>query len=165
MPCWVSCDSGQCTDMRCTSICPIPLLKQSQLYALLAKLEQQGYVTPTLELQDTRPPRKMFQLTPSGHRAFLAWVQEPVSQGRGMRMEFLAKLYSASREEPELAMRLIERQRVACCGWLVHQQQDAEAAHETCPFSWLVHRFRLSQIEAMLTWLDECQAGVSVAVT
>ena len=35
-------------------------LKQSQLYALLAKLEEAGYVTTTIEPQETRPPRKIF---------------------------------------------------------------------------------------------------------
>lgn len=50
-------------------------LKQSQLYALLAKLEQEGYVTTSPEPQQTRPPRKMFELTPAGSNAFLTWAQ------------------------------------------------------------------------------------------
>src|SRR4051812_40584710 len=53
-------------------------LKQSQLYALLGKLEQEGYIVATLEAQDARPPRKVYRLTGSGHLAFLEWVQTPV---------------------------------------------------------------------------------------
>lgn len=49
-------------------------LKQSQLYALLTKLEQQGYITARLEPQDVRPPRKMLQLTAAGQEAFLSWL-------------------------------------------------------------------------------------------
>ena len=43
-------------------------LKQSQTYALLARLEDAGYLASTLEAQDSRPPRKVLQLTPAGRR-------------------------------------------------------------------------------------------------
>ena len=52
-------------------------LKQSQLYALLAKLEREGYVKTSIEYQDARPPRKMFELTGAGREAFESWVQGP----------------------------------------------------------------------------------------
>jgi DNA-binding PadR family transcriptional regulator len=134
-------------------------LKQSQLYALLAKLEHAGYVTTTLEFQEARPPRKMFELTEVGRAAFLDWLQKPVPQGRGLRLEFLAKLYFASFEGPQMALNLIERQREACRGWLV-QQQDIETLRDRRPFDWLVHQFRRGQIEAMLAWLATCEATI-----
>jgi DNA-binding PadR family transcriptional regulator len=130
-------------------------LKQSQLYALLAKLEHEGYVTPTIEYQDARPPRKMFELTETGQTAFLDWVQRPVPQGRNLRLDFLAKLYFAQYEEPEMATRLLERQRTACQNWLRQQESEIEALRQ--PYDWLVHKFRLGQIEAMLAWLDQCE--------
>ncbi len=139
-------------------------LKQSQLYALLAKLEQEGYVTTTLELQDNRPPRKVFQLTEAGHEAFLAWVQSAVPTGRMLRLDFLAKLYFAQREGPAVALRLIEAQRVTCRDWLATQQQAVEALQGTHPYERLVHEFRMGQIEAMLAWLDTCQELLATAV-
>src|SRR5262245_48213282 len=78
-------------------------LKQSQLYALLIKLEREGFVTVTLEHQEARPPRKMFELTEAGRNAFLDWVQQPVAQGRKLRLDFLAKLYFARFEGVEVA--------------------------------------------------------------
>lgn len=134
-------------------------LKQSQLYALLTKLEQAGYVTTTLEFQEARPPRKMFEPTQAGGAAFLDWLQKPVPQGRGLRLEFLAKLYFARLEGSQVTLNLIEGQRVACQGWLVQQQQEIETLRDH-PFDWLVHQFRLGQIQAMLAWLATCEATI-----
>jgi len=132
-------------------------LKQSQLYALLAKLEREGYVTTTIEYQDARPPRKIFELTEAGREAFQDWVQRPVPQGRKLRLEFLAKLYFAQLEGPEVALQLIDRQRAACRNWLDRQHEEAETLRQDHPYDWLVHKFRIGQLEATLAWLDTCQ--------
>lgn len=135
-------------------------LKQSQLYALLTKLENRDYVATTIEYQDTRPPRKMFELTEAGRRAFEDWVEQPVEQGRKLRLEFLAKFYFARLAGPEAATQLIERQRIVCRDWLQQQAEETEALRHSQPYDWLVHQFRLGQIEAMLAWLDTCQEVV-----
>jgi DNA-binding PadR family transcriptional regulator len=132
-------------------------LKQSQLYALLAKLEDAGYATAAVEPQAARPPRKVFELTRSGRKAFLDWVQSPVPHGREVRLHFLAKLYFARREGVEVTMRLIEQQRAACHGWLADYQARSNAPGDVQSYAWLVRQFRVAQIEAMLGWLDECQ--------
>jgi DNA-binding PadR family transcriptional regulator len=139
-------------------------LKQSQLYALLAKLEREGYVTTTVEYQDTRPPRKMFELTEAGRQAFQKWVRQPVSQGRKLRLEFLAKLYFARLEGLDVALQLIEQQRVTCRDWLRQQEAETDLVRQSHPYDWLVHKFRMGQIEAMLAWLDTCQEMLPAAV-
>jgi len=138
-------------------------LKQSQLYALLRRLEKEGYVGAALEPQETRPPRKVFQLTQLGNDAFLDWVQGPVLHGREMRLHFLAKLYFAQCEGPEVASRLIERQRAACQIWLAAHQANGDTLLDNHAYQWLVHRFRTAQIKAILAWLDECQQMVTAA--
>ncbi|MEW5960228.1 MAG: PadR family transcriptional regulator [Chloroflexota bacterium] len=132
-------------------------LKQSRLYALLGKLEEHGLVTTTLEPQESRPPRKVFELTDQGRDAFLSWVEQPVEHGRRLRLDFLAKLYFAQQEGAAITQKLIEQQRQTCLSWLAEQQDQAEALAETQPYDWLVHQFRVSQIQAMLDWLDTCQ--------
>jgi DNA-binding PadR family transcriptional regulator len=139
-------------------------LKQSQLYALLTKLEREGYVKTSIEYQDARPPRKMFELTGAGREAFETWVQGPVPQGRQLRLGFLAKFYFARREGPAVAARLIEQQRVACQSWLQQQAEGVEALRQSQPYDWLVHQFRIGQIEAMLAWLDMCEELAPEAV-
>jgi DNA-binding PadR family transcriptional regulator len=139
-------------------------LKQSQLYALLGRLEAEGYVAATLEPQETRPARKVFRLTPAGRRAYQAWVRAAVPHGRDFRVEFLAKLFFARREGPAQAAALIDAQREACRAWLEAQSAQARALKKTQPYGWLVAEFRLGQIRAMLDWLDVCEASSSEPV-
>jgi PadR family transcriptional regulator AphA len=140
-------------------------IKRSQLYALLGRLEDEGYLTSVLEPQDARPPRKVFELTETGRHAFLDWVQSPVLHGREVRLTFLVKLYFAQREGSDVAIGLIEQQRKVCQGWLVTQRAKSRAARNNQPYKWLVHQFRIGQIEAIMTWLDDCQQVAATADT
>ncbi len=139
-------------------------VKQNQLYALLGKLERKGYVTVEVEPQENRPPRKVFHLTDAGRTAFQLWVRSPVKHGRKLRLDFLAKLYFARQEGPEVVTRLIEEQRAACQEWLTEQQAKADAEQNGSPFDWLVYEFRVGQLEATLKWLDTCEQALSVAM-
>lgn len=132
-------------------------LKQSQFYALLAKLEAAGYLSATLQPQEARPPRKIFHLTPAGQEIFLAWINSPVEHARQIRMEFLAKLYFAQREGEEVARQLIAKQKAVCHTWLKEQQRQAQTVDQRQGFAWYVMQFRLSQIESIITWLETCQ--------
>lgn len=135
-------------------------MKQSQLYALLTKLEDLGYLTTTLHHQDARPPRKIYALTPSGEAAFHDWLTTPVANGRQMRLEFLAKLYFAQRHGPAFVERLLSSQIAACGQWLATFQRQ-EAAQSANYFAYAVQQFRLNQVDSFLTWLTICQAALS----
>ena len=65
-------------------------IKQSQLYALLARLEEVGYLTTVTAPQETRPARKMLYLTEAGRAAFEEWRETPVYHGRELRQADLA---------------------------------------------------------------------------
>ena len=92
-------------------------VKQSRLYALLARLEAAGLLGATAEPQDGRPPRKVFHLTEAGAAAFAAWLTRPVAQPRDIRLEFMLKLYFALQDGGETAARLVERARAVGPGW------------------------------------------------
>jgi DNA-binding PadR family transcriptional regulator len=136
-------------------------IKQAQLYAVLTKLEEMGLVTASVEPQEGRPSRKMFQLTQAGFDAFLSWISTPVERPRQLRVEFLAKLFFALREDKETANRLLESQQIRCKSWLDDHLERAEeisqAEHE---YEWLVWQLRIQQIEAMLAWLQTCQRKI-----
>ena len=137
---------------------PVWQIKLSQLYALLAKLEDAGFVSATTEPQENRPPRKLFHLTATGETAFLAWVESPVRHGRSLRLEFLVKLYFARREGANVAARLLAAQRAYCREWLAAQAALVAAEEQNDRgYGRLVHQFRLGQIQAMLAWLDHCE--------
>lgn len=135
-------------------------LKQSQLYALLAKLEDAGHIAATRQFQEARPPRKIYQLTEAGHRAFEHWLATPVAHGRQMRIEFLAKLYFAHRQAAAHAARLIEQQSAACQTWMAEWQDISGAELAPDFFVYAVQQFRLNQIESFLAWLATCQEAL-----
>jgi DNA-binding PadR family transcriptional regulator len=132
-------------------------LKQSQLYALLARLEDAGYITTVTEPQGTRPPRKIMHLTPSGQAAFQLWLRTPVAHGREFRQEFLAKLYFAQEDGPDTIAVLVEHQRRACQDWLADLEVNAATAGPRS-YDWLVLQFRIGQVQAIMGWLDTCLA-------
>jgi DNA-binding PadR family transcriptional regulator len=136
---------------------PVWQIKLSQLYALLEKLEEAGYLTSSTSPQENRPPRKLFHLTPEGEDAFLSWLRKPVRHGRSLRLEFLVKLYFARLEGADVAARLLAAQREQGREWLAMEQRIAGAETVGKRYSRLVHQFRIGQIEAMLAWLDYCE--------
>lgn len=139
-------------------------LKQSNVYALLAKLEEGGYLASTTEQQGTRPPRRVFQLTPTGKAVYAHWVTQPVAEGQNFRLEFLARLFFATQEGPKTVATLLEQQRCACHAWLDQLQTEVAQGHAKDYFDQVVYQFRIGQIEAILCWL-ETHASVLAAPT
>ncbi|MFN8465275.1 MAG: PadR family transcriptional regulator [Caldilineaceae bacterium] len=148
-------------------------LKQSQLYALLTKLEEAGYLAATMQSQEPRPPRKIYRLTAAGDQAFERWLQTPVTHGRQMRIEFLAKLYFAQRRGVASTASLIDQQMAACESWLRELERTDALLAEVQPklqakgdfFGFAVQQFRLNQIESFITWLTTCHEAISTADT
>lgn len=138
-------------------------LKQSQLYALLTKLEDDGYLAATLQPQDARPPRKIYQLTAAGLAAFETWLATAVTHGRQMRIEFLAKLYFARRQSAAATFQLLEQQMAACQAWLLELHGAPALVVETDFFGYAVHEFRLDQAESFITWLATCRQALQMA--
>lgn len=130
-------------------------LKQSQLYALLTKLEKDGYITSVLQNQEPHPPRRVFTLTASGSTAYLDWLTSPVALPRLVRQEFLAKLYFL-RGEDSSAELLITRQRETCQRWLDEfKRQAAQSASGS--YGWLTFQYRIGHIESIIAWLEICR--------
>jgi DNA-binding PadR family transcriptional regulator len=137
-------------------------MKQSQLYALLAKLEDAGYLSATLQVQEARPPRKIYALTERGRTVYERWLSAPVPHGRQMRLEFLTKLYFAHRQHPTHLHTLIAEQTRACQQWLAELRAQAAATAAPPFFSFAVQQFRRQQIESFLAWLATCQQMIDV---
>ncbi len=130
-------------------------LKQGQLYGLLSRLETAGLVEAEKMRQGSRPPRKVFRLTPVGEQAFRSWVEAPVRHARLVRQDFLIKLYFARLESTDVALRLIRAQKSVCNAWLDANRatlSDVSAG----AYDQMVHEFRAGQIQAILDWLDRC---------
>lgn len=127
---------------------PVWRVKQSRLYALLARLEEMDLLSATAEPQEGRPPRKVFHLTEAGAAVFDEWLTQPVAQPRDIRLEFMLKLYFALQAGDETVARLIERQRAVCAGWLVDKSGPNDA-----PFARAVTAYRRAHMRAIGEWL------------
>jgi PadR family transcriptional regulator, regulatory protein AphA len=138
-------------------------LKQSQLYALLTKLKDDGNLAEEIQYQDSRPPRKLFHLTEQGIQTFRDWVESPVPHGREMRLDFLVKIYFARLSGTERVINLIEKQRAVCREWLTYQHDAKPGLSGPTEYEWFVRKFRAHQIQAMLDWLEEILAGLQAA--
>jgi PadR family transcriptional regulator, regulatory protein AphA len=132
-------------------------VKQSQLYALLEKLKSDGLLDSNLVQGESYPSRKEFQITSVGRQAFYAWRISPVNHAREMRQEFLAKFYFAYHSGMETALELVEEQKDTCVEWLTSNQISYLQLSPDQHYERVVYQFRISQIEAMLEWLDTCR--------
>ncbi|HTX79200.1 MAG TPA: PadR family transcriptional regulator [Longilinea sp.] len=136
-------------------------VKQSQLYALLDKLEMEGLLESRFEAADPRPTRKMYTLTEDGRQLFKQWVSSPVGHGRDMRQNFLARLYFARQLGDDVTRALVEQQIVVCKGWLEEHRTRLDQLDEDRDYERIVYRYRITNEEAMLAWLQEVRAGLA----
>jgi PadR family transcriptional regulator, regulatory protein AphA len=126
----------------------------SQLYGQLKQLEEAGLVTARTEPRGARPPRKIYHLTPEGQAVFMAWVREPSSHLRHLRVEFLARLYFYQRLSLPGLEGLVARQKAVCREQI--ERFDRLASEADDRFRRLVLEFRRGQLEAVVDWLDRC---------
>jgi DNA-binding PadR family transcriptional regulator len=94
----------------------------SQIYPTLKNLEEQGFVEKHLEVQENRPNRKVYEITPAGRDEFTRWVREP-SPPADMRDPFLIKIFFGSQLPLEDMLVLLRRQ--------LEEQQKMVAFSET----------------------------------
>lgn len=133
-------------------------LKLPRLYAILDRLERKGLVCSELMPQPRRPARRIFRLTPAGEVHYRQWRTEPVHRGRDIRQLFLAKLYLAQRDGPEIARQLLQHQRTACQQWLDELRAAQPSADN---FARAVWRYRILYVETLFTWLHDVETELA----
>jgi DNA-binding PadR family transcriptional regulator len=127
-----------------------------QIYVTLKRLDGGGLVRGEDVEQDSRPNKKVYELTPQGREAVAAWVDEP-TEGPRVRDDFFIKLVLAPRAGLADRMELINRQRRYYYAQLraLADLQDAAGATDT-PARLLIEGQYL-HLQADLDWLQRCQ--------
>ena len=129
----------------------------SQLYAVLKRLEQQGLIAGTQIACADAPPRTEYTLTDAGRARLDAWLDEPSPSPslRRIRVEFLSRLYIAGLLGRP-AGPIIARQRAACQrrldGLRARREQPPQRVGD------LALEMVRAQLEAIVEWLDLCEA-------
>lgn len=85
-------------------------LNYGQIYTTLDRLEKEGFISGTEEEQDSRPDKKVYDISLRGITELERWLREPAVKPRPLRDELFVKLLFTSQENPNLALGLIERQ-------------------------------------------------------
>jgi DNA-binding PadR family transcriptional regulator len=100
--------------------------KSSQIYPILAKLQQHGHATCEVHPQIGRPDKKLYKLTHSGKALLSMWLdtdpEPPVT-----RDDFLSMLFSAWSKGPKSIVRLLTRRKE----YLIRYQHDVRIKYET----------------------------------
>lgn len=131
-------------------------IASSQLYQVLHRLEEQGWVEcTTVEAPSTGPARNVYRATEEGNTAFWDWATSPVRHARQIRVEFLAKVYFLRRLAPHRLARLVEEQIGVLRKLDAHLNKRSGIESDDAGLSALALSFRRSQIGCMIAWLEE----------
>lgn len=79
--------------------------QHSQIYPELARLEEQGYVTHEIIVQEDRPHKKLYTITEMGQETLKAWIPLPPAPPPE-RNELLLKAYTIWLADPQQAIEL-----------------------------------------------------------
>lgn len=145
----------------------------SQIYNELRRMKDLGWVVMEREEQESRPDRKVYQITPAGQEALIAWQKQPpvVLQ---LRDELLLKIIFGSFAAPadiaanmrtsidDHEQRLLHYQQTMQQLPIFNQQRQASGRHnpylsdsEEDPYFRLVSRFAIDFENLYINWLHE----------
>jgi PadR family transcriptional regulator AphA len=128
-------------------------LKQSHLYALAGEAGGRGVG----RLLYGNPQRPTATACPAVHARWRGRLHAPVRHGRDFRLEFLAKLFFAAQVGGHAVRELLNQQRAACEQWATELRAKVASIDTDRPFERLIYQFRITQIVAILRWLETCE--------
>lgn len=132
---------------------------QAQIYRTLDKLEAQGWIACTVQLQHDRPNRKLYRITDTGTVELRQWLQshQPVPTVREpllAQLHFAAQLPNAAIVEL-LEQELIARQaKLAACQAVTLPPLNDPSANREQTLQRLVQDCVLQREQGYLDWLQ-----------
>jgi DNA-binding PadR family transcriptional regulator len=135
-------------------------INQSNLYAILDKLEKEGYLTSEYIIVENSHPRKDFRITPKGFTYFQQWMREPVQKCREMRQIFMAKLYFALKDDKATVTQLVDAQYQLGIHWKNDIQSELDELQPEQEYENLVFQARIFQVFNWLQLLERCKTDL-----
>ncbi len=134
---------------------------QSRIYRTLARLDEWGYVSQEVVVQDGRPNRKLYHITGEGREELHRWLTN-CQPGSPPRNGFLVQLFFAGLLSDEEAIRLLEDKRRRILQMLESFPQRFRLSHEyehdeperVDFFHWLTLDSAVVLRYAFLEWID-----------
>ncbi len=85
--------------------------KQSQIYTTLKKLEGEGMVVSHVEPQESRPNRRVYQITEAGQAHLREWLDQPLMVIEPRKETLLLKLFFSAQLDPQAILTQLRLQR------------------------------------------------------
>ncbi len=144
-------------------------LNYGQIYSTLDRLEKEALVTHDREMQEKRPDRKIFSITPQGREELAEWLATPVGKIRALRDEFFIKLVFMDKDDPGPLLALLDKQKALYLKQMSKLTQRKMALKKAAqgPDSLtgeLLMDAGLFHAEADIRWLTLCEAKLKAAV-
>jgi len=136
-------------------------IASSQLYQVLHRLEEEGWVDASVEAGATGPSRTVYHITEKGRSAFWSWAASPVRHVRRIRVEFLAKLYFLRRLAPERLPEVIRAQIAVLRELQEHMHRRPHLRTDDALLGALASSYRRNQVEATIRWLEENEQRIA----
>jgi DNA-binding PadR family transcriptional regulator len=130
-------------------------LNAGQVYVTLTRLEKAALVTATAEPGQTRPDRRVYELTAAGQQRVGTWLAE-VSWPRPDLTEFHLKLTAAAAAGLADPLAIVDVQRRELLRRLRDAQRAAMAEPESSDAALLIEGIVL-RLQADLRWLEACE--------
>jgi DNA-binding PadR family transcriptional regulator len=136
-------------------------LSQSQAYSILKRLEIKGDISVEEIPQEKLPPRQMLHMTAKGHQRFVNWLDTPCGGSvRGIRMEFVTRLYFLGRMMPEKIPQAFDKQRVEAKRHLHRLERKYAELPADQTYNRMSLEMRLRELKVVLDWLEDCQKKI-----
>ncbi len=141
---------------------------QSQIYRVLAKLDEQGYARVKVVEQENRPDRKVYSITKAGREELYRWLTTPLEMEGGRNASLVQVFFSAQLANQEI-LEIFRRAAEQCRSLLEHLRKvpaqadrftaEVEDPREAwCWFLTLECGIRMN--EARLAWMEDVIARI-----
>ncbi len=130
-------------------------IASSQIYNVLHRLEEEGWITSRAEASDGGPPRTVYEITSSGVDTFEAWVGSPVAHLRDLRVELFAKLYFLRRRSSNEVRTFLTAQIDLLDGLESNLARRRRLESDDVGLGEIGVSFRRHQLRSTVTWLKE----------
>ncbi len=141
---------------------------QSQIYRVLAKLDEQGYIRLNVVEQENRPDRKLYTITQAGREELHRWLTTPLEMDHGRSASLVQVFFSGQLSNEEI-LGVFRRAAEQCRAGLDELRKVPAQAHQFteeiklpreawCWFLTLECGIRVT--EARLAWMEDVIARI-----
>src|ERR1700754_2940266 len=134
---------------------------KSRVYAVLPQLVERGFATSREVVQEHRPNKQLYRITPEGREALQTWLEVPPGV-EPERNPLLLKIFFGDLVEPEVLVSHV-RALLADATALKRRLETLEPDQAT-PFGDLTVKFGLEWAHAMIRWARSAEKELEARV-